>query len=80
MLETIVNKAALLAEIMRLPDDERRKLVEEVEESLPPEEYDFSLTPEQAVELDRRLEEHRRDPASAIPFEQVIAALRSRFQ
>jgi putative addiction module component (TIGR02574 family) len=77
---TLVNKATLLAEILRLPEDERRELVEEVFESLPNESVDFVLTEEQKAELDRRLEEHRRDPSSAIPAEEVIAALRSRFR
>ena len=75
-----MNKATLLAEILRLPEDERRELVEEVFESLPDESADFVLTEEQKAELDRRLEEHRRDPSSAIPAEEVIAALRSRFR
>jgi putative addiction module component (TIGR02574 family) len=74
-----VSKATLLAEILRLPEDERRALVGEVLESLPEESADFVLTEEQKAELDRRLEEHRRDPSSAIPAEEVIASLRSRF-
>jgi putative addiction module component (TIGR02574 family) len=74
-----VNKATLLAEILRLPKDERRELVEEVFESLPQDSADFVLTEEQKAELDRRLEEHRRDPSSAVPADEVIASLRSRF-
>jgi putative addiction module component (TIGR02574 family) len=78
-VETAVNKATLLAEIMRLPEDERRELVDEVSATLPEESVDFVLSEEQKAELDRRLEEHRRDPSSAIPAEEVIASLRSRF-
>ena len=74
-----MNKATLLAEILRLPEDERRELVEELFESLPQVSADFALTEEQKAELDRRLGEHRRDPSSAIPAEEVIASLRSRF-
>jgi putative addiction module component (TIGR02574 family) len=74
-----VNKAALLAEIMELSEDERRELVEELFESLPQASADFVLTEEQKAELDRRMEEHRRDPSSAVPAEEVIASLRSRF-
>jgi putative addiction module component (TIGR02574 family) len=75
-----VNKATLLAEIMQLSEDERRDLAEEIFETLPDESADFVLTEEQKAELDRRLEEHRRDPSSAIPAEEVIASLRSRFR
>ena len=74
-----MNKAALLAEIMELSEDERRELVEELFESLPEASADFALTEEQKAQLDRRLEEHRRDPSSAVPAEEVIASLRSRF-
>ena len=75
-----MNKATLLAEIMQLSEDERRDLAEEIFETLPDESADFVLTEEQKAELDRRLEEHRRDPSSAIPAEEVIASLRSRFR
>jgi putative addiction module component (TIGR02574 family) len=74
-----VNKATLLAEIMRLPEDERRQLIEEVLDSLDPELDDFRLTEEEKAELDRRLEEHERDPESALSWEEVRAELRSRF-
>lgn len=73
-----MTKDALLAEILRLPEDERRALVEEVSESLLPDD-DFELTLEQVAELDRRMAEHERDPSSAIPAEKVIAELRKRF-
>lgn len=75
-----MNKVTLLAEIMRLPEDERRELMDEVWETLPPEEYDFSLTEEQAAELDRRMEEHERNPESSVPWEVVLAELRSRLR
>ena len=63
-----MTKDALLAEIMRLPEHERRELVEEVWDSLPPVDDGFQLTEEQKAELDRRWEEHLRDPSSAVPF------------
>jgi putative addiction module component (TIGR02574 family) len=72
-----MTKDALIAEILRLPEDERRALVEEVSESLS-DDY-FDLTPEQVAELERRMDEHERDPSSAIPAEQVIAELQKRF-
>ena len=77
-----MNKATLLAEILRLPEDERRELVDEIRESLPPhaddDDDEFSLTPEQEAEIDRRIEEHEKDPSRAIPWEEVLADLRSR--
>jgi putative addiction module component (TIGR02574 family) len=75
-----MDRAALLAEILRLPEDERWQLVAEVRESLPDDELDFSLTAEQDAELDRRIAEHERDPSRAIPWEQVLADLRSRIK
>jgi putative addiction module component (TIGR02574 family) len=75
-----MTKAALLSEIMQLSPEERLELVEEVLESLPAEPTDFSLTDEQIAELEARFAEHQRDPSSAIPAEEVIAALRSRFR
>ncbi len=73
-----MNKATLLVEIMRLSPDERRELIDEIWDTLPLEADDFELTEEQKAELDRRLEEHERDPSSAIPWEEVIASLRSK--
>jgi putative addiction module component (TIGR02574 family) len=37
------------------------------------------LTPEQKAEIERRLEAHRRDPSSAIPWEEVRARLAEKF-
>jgi putative addiction module component (TIGR02574 family) len=73
-----VNKTTLLVEIMRLSPDERRQLIDEIWDTLPLEADDFELTEAQKAELDRRLEEHERDPSRAIPWEEVIASLRSK--
>jgi putative addiction module component (TIGR02574 family) len=37
------------------------------------------LSEEQIQELERRLAEHKRDPSSALPWEEVRARLRARF-
>jgi len=71
-----MNKA-LLDEIMQLSSAERVGLAYELldragDQGLPP------LTPEQMAEIDRRIEEHEKDPASAIPLEEVRAWLWSR--
>ena len=73
-----MNKATLIAEIMRLPRDERLKLGEDIWESLVGDEQ-WVPTPDQLAEARRRLEEHRRDPSTAIPAERVLARLQSRF-
>jgi len=74
-----MNKAALLSEIMQLSPDERMELVEEVWDSIADDPGRWpSTTPEQMAEINRRLEEHRRDPSSAISWEEVRERLWSR--
>jgi len=41
-----------------------------------PDDDDFSVSPELAAELDRRLSEHLADPASAVPWEIVERKLK----
>jgi putative addiction module component (TIGR02574 family) len=66
----------LLDELLRLPDAERLELAEALLESLGELP---SLTDEQIAECERELAEHRADPSSALPWEDVMAELRSRF-
>jgi putative addiction module component (TIGR02574 family) len=40
---------------------------------------EIELTPEQAAELDRRLDEFEKNPREGIPWEQVEADLNKRF-
>ena len=77
--EIVVNKATLLAEIMQLTPEERRELSNELNAAVA-EDEDFALTPEQMAEINRRIEEHRRDPSSAIPWEVVRDELRARYK
>ncbi len=71
-----MNKA-LMEDLLKLPEAERREIAQELWESL--EESDLPpLTPEQMAEIDRRLEEHERDPSTAIPWEEVREWLWSR--
>ena len=63
--------ADLLEAAKALPLPERIELAEALWESITGEGHEPPLTPAQADELDRRLEEHRRDPKSGIPWEQV---------
>jgi putative addiction module component (TIGR02574 family) len=73
-----MSKATLIAEAMRLPREERLQLIEDIWNSVIDDEQ-WVPTPEQLAEARRRLEEHRRDPSTAIPAERVLARLRSRF-
>jgi len=62
-----------LAKLLALPATERVDIAMALWDSLTPaeQEAEFDLTPEQRVELDRRLAEHVTDPASAVPWEEV---------
>jgi putative addiction module component (TIGR02574 family) len=73
-----MNKATLIAEVMRLPRDERLQIGEEIWNSLIGDEQ-WVPTPDQLAEARRRLDEHRRDPSTAVPAEKVLARLQSRF-
>jgi putative addiction module component (TIGR02574 family) len=74
-----VNKATILAEIMRLTPEERRELSDQLNDTVAQDE-DFALAPEQMAEIDRRIEEHKRDPSSAVPWEEVRDRLRARYK
>ena len=67
-----------LSELLKLPADTRAELAMALWESLSVEEREgeLGLTPAQADELDRRWAEHLRNPASAIPWEEVLRGLR----
>jgi len=59
--------------LLELPPSDRAEIAMALWESLDEtqREAEFSLTPEQAEELERRLSEHLADPSSAIPWEEV---------
>jgi putative addiction module component (TIGR02574 family) len=63
----------LLAQVLRLPDEERAELVERLLDALdPPGSAIDRMTDEEfAAELERRAEEARRDPSVLIPWDQV---------
>jgi putative addiction module component (TIGR02574 family) len=71
-----MNKA-LLQELLQLSPTERIELANELLDSVS-EGYYPPLTPEQAAEIDRRIEEHEKDPGRAIPWEDVREWLWSR--
>jgi putative addiction module component (TIGR02574 family) len=65
-----MNKV-LRDQVMQLPHDERRKLLDDIWQS---------LEDEQIIEAKRRLAEHRADPSTAVPWEEVRERLRSRLK
>ena len=64
--------------IKHLSVAERVRLVQDIWDTLQPTAEELPLTAEQSQLIDGRLEEHRRDPASAIPWEEVKARIESR--
>jgi putative addiction module component (TIGR02574 family) len=79
-LGVIMNKPkSLLVELLKLSPAERIQLAEDLWDSVAesPESMP-GLTAAQLAEIDRRLIEHSRDPAAAIPWEEVRVRLWSR--
>jgi len=62
-----------LAQLLKLPASDRIGIAMALWESVTDaeREAEFALTPEQEAELDRRLADHRANPDSAIPWEEV---------
>ena len=62
-----------VSELIRLPAAERAAVAIALWDSLSDAERDaeFGLTPEQAVDLDRRWAEHLKAPSSATPWDNV---------
>ena len=68
-------KKALMSDILELSVAERLQLVEEIWDSIAEAPDAFELTEDQKKELDRRLDEYRKDPSTAIPWEEVKARI-----
>ena len=69
-----------LTDLLRLPSGERADLAMALWASLDDAQRgaELALTRAQAAEFDRRLEEHRADPSSALPWEDVRRKLLNR--
>jgi putative addiction module component (TIGR02574 family) len=67
------------SDLLRLTVLERMKLIEELWDSISAETGALPLTDQQRQEVDRRLEEHERDPSTAIPWEEARKRLRARY-
>jgi len=65
--------AALLAEALKLSEDERAELADQLYDSIdgPPCDYEGMTEEEFKAELDRRHDEFLRDPSVGIPWEEV---------
>lgn len=75
-----MNKA-LLDQLMELSPAERVEIAHDLWDSVPAD-HDIlpPVTAAQLAEAKRRLAEHRRDPSTAVPWEEVRARLWSRLK
>jgi putative addiction module component (TIGR02574 family) len=67
----------LLAELLELSPQERLDLIDELWNSLGPDDFP-ALTPEQEAEIDRRLDALEKDSSRAVPWEEAREYLWSR--
>jgi putative addiction module component (TIGR02574 family) len=74
-----MGRAELWSELMKLTPEERIELVEDLWDSIASDAVP-PLTDEEKNELERRLEDHRRDPSTAITWEQLKTELLSRLK
>jgi putative addiction module component (TIGR02574 family) len=66
----------LTTDYINLPVTDRIELVKDIWDSIVAQEpVSVDLSAAQKAELDRRVAEHRADPTTAIPWEQVRAKL-----
>lgn len=72
-----MSRTEIIEELRRMPEPERRELVETIE--LEFGDFNDELTLDQKAELDRRADEFRKNPCDGIPFEQVREEARKRF-
>jgi putative addiction module component (TIGR02574 family) len=70
-----MSAAEILEQIRALPPDERREIVERIEE-----EFADELSSEQVTELERRAAELRNNPKVGISWEQVRAEAKQRLK
>ena len=66
------------ANLRKLPLNERIRLVEDLWDSIASDQNALPLTPEQQVELDRRLDAYESDGELGRPVEDAIAEIRKR--
>jgi len=67
-----MSSAEILDQLRALPVTERTQLVGQIWDEFADSE--LCLTPAQAAELDRRLEEHKRSPDDVVPWSEIKSA------
>ena len=67
-----------VAEILKLPPEEKLRLVELIWESLVTAKADVPLGAAHRKAIDEELAEHRRNPDDVLKIEQVLAGVRKR--
>ena len=70
----------LIETVKALPLPERVELIDVLWESIVAEGYEPTLTDTQAVELDRRVQAHQRNPADVISWEQIKADAAAKYE
>ena len=68
-----MTRSEIVAELLKLDSEERLQVVEMLWDSIA--NQDLPLTDEQALELQRRMDELENDPSVGIPWEDVRARL-----
>jgi len=71
-----MSRTEILEELRRMPEPERRELVETIEMEFG--NFDDTLTPEQVAELERRAEDALKHPGRGTPIEEVSAEIKKR--
>lgn len=63
--------SVLLEQALKLPVAERRKLADDLYESIESPKSGFRLTPEQEAELARRIEDYEKNPGGGRSWEEI---------
>lgn len=72
-----MSRNELVAELLKLDPEERMRAAEELWQSVSGEAFELSAG--EMKEIERRMEDHERDPSSAIPWDVVRARLLAKF-
>ncbi|MGH9963139.1 MAG: addiction module protein [Pyrinomonadaceae bacterium] len=67
---------AEVAKILKLPPEERLRLVELIWESLATSPFDVPLSDAHLAAIDEELANHRRDPDDVLTIKQVLGVVR----
>ena len=70
--------SVLLEQALKLPEAERRKLADDLYDSIESSREAFRLTPEQEAELTRRIEDYEKNPGGGRTWEEIRDAALAR--